>query len=103
METAPDVEAVQIKEVGYAKSTCSGVQGTKCKNCSRISAISVVPQQQEQQKTLMNASLLFPGVNTVIMWENPDGSIKFLGRPDIVKFLGGVHPSRLPWKEYSFS
>lgn len=73
----------------------------------KIAVVSVRYQschnQQEQQKTLMNASLLFPGVNTVIMWENPDGSIKFLGRPDIVKFLGGVHPSRLPWKEYSFS
>ena len=57
----------------------------------------------DQQKTLAGVSGFFQDAHTIIMWERPDRRNQFYGRTDIVNFLSNIHPSRLPWKEYTFS
>jgi hypothetical protein len=44
---------------------------------------------------------VFPGMPIVLMAQDSRGNPKYHGRTDIVKFLANVHPSRIPWKNYT--
>ncbi len=44
---------------------------------------------------------IFPGVPIILMAQNARGVPTYDGRPDIVKFLAKIHPSRIPWKRYT--
>lgn len=46
---------------------------------------------------------LFPGVPVVLMGQDPRGIPTYRGRKDLVNFLANIHPSRIPWKEYTFN
>ena len=46
---------------------------------------------------------VFPGVPIILMAQNSRGIPTYQGRPDIVKFLAQVHPSRIPWKRYNYA
>ncbi|NMM52128.1 hypothetical protein [Paenibacillus aquistagni] len=39
----------------------------------------------------------------VLMAQDSSGIPKYYGRPDIVRFLANVHPSRIPWHTYTIS
>lgn len=73
----------------------------------KIAVVSVKYQsclnEHDRKQTLNGVSRFFPDANTVIVWETPNRKKEFYGRQDIVNFLSRVHPSRLPWKEYSFA
>ncbi|MCM1009099.1 MAG: hypothetical protein NC485_14520 [Ruminococcus flavefaciens] len=45
-------------------------------------------------------SSVFPSP-IILMAQDSRGVPKYHGRPDIVKFLARVHPSRIPWKRYT--
>ena len=45
----------------------------------------------------------FPDVPVVLMGQDIRGRPKYYGRPDIVRFLASISPTRIPWKHYFFS
>ena len=46
---------------------------------------------------------LFPGLSLVLASQDSRGKFEYQGRKDLVKFLALIDPSRIPWKEYTFS
>ena len=44
---------------------------------------------------------VFGLIPIVLMAQNSRGVPTYYGRTDIVNFLRKVHPSRIPWKEYT--
>ena len=46
-----------------------------------------------------NAPSNFPRP-VVLAEQHSNGNMKYHGRQDLVKFLAGLHPSQLPWKNY---
>lgn len=46
---------------------------------------------------------IFPGIPIVLVGSNSVGKIIYQGRPDIVRFLSNIDPSRIPWKKYNYS
>jgi hypothetical protein len=63
----------------------------------------VIQSQIEFQKAATAFSNYFPGVPIILMAQNSRGIPTYRGRKDIVKFLANLHPSQIPWKEYTFS
>ncbi|OIM97948.1 hypothetical protein BFR57_09485 [Idiomarina sp. MD25a] len=57
-------------------------------------------QSEEAISTFMP---LFPGMPVVLMAQGSRGIPEYRGRTDIVNFLANVHPSQIPWQEYTFS
>jgi len=45
----------------------------------------------------------FPGLPLVLASQDARGRFTYQGRKDIVAFLSRIDPSRIPWKEYTFS
>ena len=45
----------------------------------------------------------FPGHPLVLMAQDSRGRATYWGRPDIVRFLSRVSPSRIPWSHYRAS
>lgn len=46
---------------------------------------------------------LFPGMTIVLASQDSSGNFEFQGRKDLVEFLASIHPSQIPWKEYTLS
>ncbi len=63
----------------------------------------VIQSQFEFQKAATAFSGYFPGMPIVLMAQDSRGVPTYRGRKDIVRFLVNLHPSRIPWKEYTFS
>lgn len=61
----------------------------------------VLDSTSERTSAQNGFSRYFPGVPVILMAQNSRGTPTYFGRPDIVKFLANVHPSRIPWKRYS--
>ncbi len=84
------------------------VQGAVIKEQSITFAIAVVKRhilnsQMQCQKTARSFHHLFPGMSIVLMGQDSRGTPTYWGRKDIVNFMSNVHPSRIPWKEYTFN
>lgn len=62
----------------------------------------IVNSTTQSVETANSFSRLFPGVPLVLMAQDTRGIPKYRGRRDIVNFLANIHPSRIPWKEYTF-
>ena len=56
-----------------------------------------VEREQMQQFGIQ----VFGMIPIVLMAQNSRGIPTYYGRTDIVNFLRNVHPSRIPWKEYT--
>ena len=63
----------------------------------------IVDSQKQSEKTIISFVQLFPGMPIVLMAQDARGIPKYRGRKDIVNFLANTHPSRIPWKEYTFN
>ncbi|WP_084456879.1 hypothetical protein [Desulfogranum mediterraneum] len=61
----------------------------------------IVDSQAKSQDTAGSFATLFPGMPLVLMAQDGRGVPKYRGRRDIVKFLANIHPSQIPWKEYT--
>lgn len=46
---------------------------------------------------------IFGNIPIILMAQNSKGIPTYHGRPDIVKFLANIHPSRIPFKRYTIS
>lgn len=46
---------------------------------------------------------IFPGMPIVLASQDSRGVFEYHGRPDIVKFLASIAPSRIPWRRYTVS
>ena len=64
---------------------------------------SVVDSQHQSEKAINSLMHTFTGMPVVLMAQDSRGTPKYRGRRDIVNFLAKVHPSRMPWKEYTIS
>ncbi|MBN2589588.1 MAG: hypothetical protein JXA96_06990 [Sedimentisphaerales bacterium] len=83
------------------------VQGAVIKEQGQTFAIVVVKKhiidsQIKSSDAINSFSHLFPGMPVVLMAQDSRGIPKYRGRKDIVNFLASIHPSRIPWKEYTF-
>jgi len=63
---------------------------------------SSVQTTSDAQTTRRAFQPYFPGIELVLASQER-GTFKYSGRPDIVKFLASISPSRIPWREYSVS
>ncbi len=83
------------------------IQGAVIKEQGTTFAIVVVKKHivdsgRQSDKTICSFAQLFPRMPIVLMAQDTRGIPKYRGRRDIVNFLANVHPSRIPWKEYTF-
>lgn len=62
---------------------------------------SHVLSSSDREQTRAGFSRYFPGVPLILMAQDSRGTPTYHGRPDIVKFLANIDPSRIPWKSYS--
>ncbi|MCL1128057.1 hypothetical protein [Shewanella surugensis] len=65
--------------------------------------MGIVNSQYESEKAMKSFMCLFSGIPLILMAQDSRGTPKYRGRKDIVNFLSNIHPSRIPWKEYSYS
>lgn len=84
------------------------VQGAVIKEQGQTFAIVVVKKHvvdshSHSIEAVESFGQLFPGMPVVLMAQNSRGIPVYKGRDDIVKFLAKLHPSQIPWKEYTFS
>lgn len=61
----------------------------------------VINNNMESNRFRNQCSNVFPGVPIIFMAQDTRGIPTYQGRTDIVKFLANVHPSRIPWKQYT--
>ncbi|MCK4828118.1 hypothetical protein KA005_70970 [bacterium] len=83
------------------------IQGAVIKEQGTTFAIVVVKKHivdsgRQSEETIVSFAQLFPGIPIVLMAQDTRGIPKYRGRRDIVNFLTNIHPSRIPWKEYTF-
>ena len=84
------------------------LQGAVIKEQGVTFAITVVKRhilnsQAPCQQAVSSFRPLFSGMPIVLMGEDSRGTPTYWGRKDIVNFLSNIHPSQIPWKEYTFS
>ncbi|HNP51296.1 MAG TPA: hypothetical protein PKJ85_05805 [Nitrosomonas nitrosa] len=84
------------------------IQGAVIKEQDVTFAITVVKKhilnsQMQCQQAAQSLQPLFPGIPIVLMGQDIHGTPSYWGRKDIVNFIKNVHPSRIPWKEYTFN
>lgn len=84
------------------------IDGAVIKEQGITFAIVVVKPQVIQNKTTasdvqVDLSRYFPGMPIILMAQDYKGIPTYFGRNDIVKFLANIHPSRIPWKKYTFN
>jgi len=63
----------------------------------------IVDSQTQSNEAISSFSQLFPGMPVTLMAQDSRGIPNYRGRRDIVNFLANIHPSQIPWKEYTFS
>ncbi len=56
----------------------------------------------ESDNARRSFSPVFPGVPIILMAQDSRGIPTYQGKPDIVRFLSKVSPSRIPWKRYNY-
>ncbi|MFH2056488.1 MAG: hypothetical protein ABIJ61_11055 [bacterium] len=57
-------------------------------------------QSQEAMEFLLSA---FPDMPIVLMAQDSGGRPRYRGHRNIVNFLASIHPSQIPWREYTIS
>ena len=63
----------------------------------------VVDSRLEANRAIEAFSPFFPGLPLVLAAQDHRCQFIYYGRDDISRFLASIHPSRIPWKEYTFS
>lgn len=61
----------------------------------------ILNSQAQAAKAQDSFQPFFPGMPVVLMGQDTRGVPRYFGRPDIVRFLSRIDPSRIPWKRYS--
>lgn len=94
---------VSTKEVSLIK-----IQGAVIKEQGVTFAITIVKHHitgssVEANRLREELQGFFPGAPLVLASQDSRGVFRYHGRTDLVKFLANIDPSRIPWKEYTFS
>ena len=63
----------------------------------------VLDSSSQRDDARAGFSSAFPGMPIIFMAQDGRGRATYQGRPDIVRFLAGISPSRIPWKRYTLS
>lgn len=63
----------------------------------------VVDDHQRSKGVILAAHRWFPGVPVVITGRDATGRRRFVGRPDIARFLSRVSIDRIPWREFEIT
>lgn len=63
----------------------------------------VLDSSAQSQNARSSFSSIFPGVPIILMAQDSNGRAIYQGRPDIVRFLSNISPSRIPWKRYTLN
>jgi hypothetical protein len=84
------------------------LQGAVVKEQNVTFAIAIVKPSAMQTSAASGSSRkafqpLFPGLPLILASQDSRGIFQYQGRKDIVDFLANIDPSRIPWKEYTFS
>ncbi len=61
----------------------------------------VVDSVHESEKTVNVFMPRFLGMPVILMAQDSCSRAIYRGRNDIVKFLANLHPSQIPWREYT--
>lgn len=56
----------------------------------------------ESKRTIAGLTRYFPG-RPIVLASKHASQIKYVGRPDLTRFLAKTEVTRLPWKTYTFS
>lgn len=68
-----------------------------------IVKMHVVNSASSSSDAINSFCSLFPGMPITLMAQDSKGAPTYSGRKDIVNFLASIHPSQIPWREYTFS
>jgi hypothetical protein len=84
------------------------IQGAILREQSQSFAIVVVKRHlldsfNQANETIRTFSHYFPGMPLVLAGQDPRGRFTYFGRRDISAFLASISPTRIPWKEFTFS
>jgi len=63
----------------------------------------VLSNPMEKKRMQIAGAQIFHGAPIVLMAQDSRGIPKYLGRPDIVKFLAKLSISQIPWKRYTIT
>ncbi len=64
---------------------------------------SVLDQTTSANSAVRSFSPVFPGMPVILMGQDSNGRPTYYGRRDIVNFLSGISPSRIPWRRYTLN
>ncbi|MCF6441059.1 hypothetical protein L1077_16605 [Pseudoalteromonas luteoviolacea] len=64
---------------------------------------SIINSTSRSEEAILSFMNYFPGMPVTLMAQDTKGVPQYRGRRDIVDFLASIHPSRIPWKTYTFS
>ena len=81
-------------------------EGAVIKEQGQVFGIVIVKpyviQNQAESTQMRNFGIsAFGNMPIVLACQNGQGRFTYNGRPDIVKFLASISPSRIPWKRYT--
>lgn len=84
------------------------IQGAVIKEQGVTFAVAIVKHHitssnHEADKARESLQAYFPGLPLVLASQDSRGTFRYHGRTDLAKFLAAIHPSRIPWKEYTYS
>ncbi len=68
-----------------------------------IVKMHVVNSATSSNDAIQSFSSLFPSMPITLMAQDSNGIPNYRGRKDIVNFLANIHPSQIPWNEYTFN
>lgn len=83
------------------------IEGAVIKEQGQTFAIVIVKSQvlnsSDREDVRRGFSRCFPEMPIVLMAQDSRGVPTYHGRQDIARFLANIHPSRIPWKRYTFN
>lgn len=84
------------------------IQGAIIREQNQTFAIVAVKRHllnssQDANETIRLFTPYFPGMPIVLAGQDSSGVFTYFGRRDISAFLASISPTRIPWKEYTFS
>ncbi|WDG89304.1 hypothetical protein PUP49_18535 [Pseudomonas chlororaphis] len=85
----------------------SSFEGALIREQGQTFAVVIVKHHHTSSTSAANAAREafqphFPGVPVVLASQDARGTFRYHGRPDLAKFLAGLHPSQIPWKKYNY-
>ena len=62
---------------------------------------SVLNDATKRSEIRTAGKFIFGNIPIILMAQDSQGTPTYYGRRDIVNFLASIHPSQIPWEEYT--